>query len=181
MQQRYANEPDDCRLLLDAQLSHRKTDPTGGLSSAVFPFYEHKAGYEATALPSRQTVNKDYQSSRVVLGEFFSECRHFTFNSVQDHRLDAFVGLCHLVEIWPFVSSCINAVTMRTIKGEQLCSCRDLRIFDRGALRGRFGGGYGSVGLNDARRSQERADHCSGNQQSGDQSLYFDIHYEDTG
>jgi hypothetical protein len=74
----------------------------------------------------------------------------------------------------------LNAVTMRTIKGKQLCSCRDFRIFNRAALRGRFTGGYGSVGLNDARRSQERADNRSGDQQSADQSLYFDIHCEDT-
>jgi len=70
---------------------------------------------------------------------------------------------------------------MRTIKGKQLCSCRDFRIFDRWALRDRFTGGHGSVGLNDARRSQKRADSRSGDQQSGDQSLYFDIHYDDTG
>jgi hypothetical protein len=96
-------------------------------------------------------------------------------------RLNPFVGFCHLVEIWPFVSSCINAVTMRTIKGEQLCPCRDLRIFERGALRERFTGGHGCAGLNDARRPQKRADHRPGDQQSGNQSLYFDIHYEDTG
>jgi len=51
---------------------------------------------------------------------------------------------------------------MRTIKSKQLCSCCDFRIFDRGALRDSFTGGHGSAGLNDARRSQERADKRSG-------------------
>jgi hypothetical protein len=34
------------------------------------------------ALLSRQTANKDYQSSHIILGEFLSECRHFAFNPV---------------------------------------------------------------------------------------------------
>jgi hypothetical protein len=38
--------------------------------------------YGATALLSRQTANKDYQSSHIILGEFLSECRHFAFNPV---------------------------------------------------------------------------------------------------
>jgi len=70
---------------------------------------------------------------------------------------------------------------MRTIKREQLCSGRDFGIFDRAAFRSRFTRGLGRVGLNDARRPQKTADNRSGDQQSGDQSLYFDIHYEDTG
>jgi hypothetical protein len=47
-----------------------------------FPIYEQKSGYGATALLSRQTANKDYQSSHIILAEFLSECRHFAFNPV---------------------------------------------------------------------------------------------------
>src|SRR3981189_895679 len=81
-----------------------------------------------------QTANKRHQRSCIIFSEFLSECRHFAFNAVQNSRLNSFVGLFHLVEIWPFVSGCINTVAVRTIKGEQLRSGRGFRIFGRTAL-----------------------------------------------
>src|SRR5258708_40370324 len=88
-------------------------------SHLLFSHLRTQIGIRATALLSRQTANKDYQSSRVVLGEFLSECRHFAFNAVENSRLNPFVGLCHLVEVRPFVPGCINAGTMRTMQGKQ--------------------------------------------------------------
>jgi hypothetical protein len=127
----------------------------------------------------RQTANKHHQGSRIIFSEFLSKCWHFTFNSLQNRGLNPFVGLCDFVEIWPFVSGCVNAVAMRTVKRKQLCSCCYLRVFYRAVLRGRLTRGRGSVGLNNARRPDETTDDRPGDQQGGDQSLYFNVHYED--
>jgi hypothetical protein len=102
-----------------------------------------------------QTANENHQRRRVVFSKLLSECRHFTFDPAQDGGLNSFVGLRHLVEIWPFVSSGINAVAMRTIKGKQLCASHDFRIFARAALCSWSSRGHRNVGLNNARRSQE--------------------------
>ena len=127
----------------------------------------HPKSFLSGCLLPGQTANKHHQRSCVIFSELLSECRHFAFNAVQNSRLNSFVGLFHLVEIWPFVSGCINAVAVRTIKGEQLCSGRDLRIFGRTALRSRFTGGHGNIGLNDARRSHKAANDRSRDQQGG--------------
>ena len=44
------------------------------ISSAIFPL-TNTLGYGSTTLLSGQTVNKDHQSSRVVLGEFLSDAK----------------------------------------------------------------------------------------------------------
>src|SRR4029077_270428 len=109
--------------------------------------------YLLLTLLRRQTANEHHQGRGIIWSELLSECRHFTFNAVQNGRLHSFVGLFHLVEIWPLVSGCINAVAVRTITAEHLRSGRAFRIFGRPALPSQFAGGYGNIRLTDARRS----------------------------